>query len=118
VTPEQLIAKALEQRERWVDLEADGRKVRVRRPPEAQMFRFRGGTVTEDDFLRCAVGWEGFTEAHILPLGVGGDSVVPFNSALWLTLASDNMAWIGKVAESVVAAVTEHLSREEAAAKN
>jgi hypothetical protein len=113
-----LITKALEQRESWVELEADGRAVKVRRPAEAQMFRFRSGNVSIDEFLRCAVAWKGFKEAHILPRGVGGDAEVPFDADLWATLATDNMVWCGKVSEAVVNAITAHLKASEDAAKN
>lgn len=113
-----LIAKALEQRERWVELADDGRAVKVRRPAEAEMFRFRAGQVEPADFLRCAVAWRGFKERHILPPGVGADSEVPFDAELWLTLALDNLVWCAKVSEAVVNAITEHLSASEAAAKN
>jgi hypothetical protein len=58
-----LIAKALEQRERWVDL-GGGKRVRVRRPAAAEMFRFASANVNAESFLRCAVGWDGVTEAE------------------------------------------------------
>lgn len=113
-----LIAKALEQREQWLELEADGRAVKVRRPAEAEMFRFRSARVDTDDFLRCVVDWRKFHEHHILPPGVGGDAVIKFDVDLWVTLAQDNLVWVGKVSEAVVVAIKAHLERSEATAKN
>lgn len=114
-----LIAKALEQREAWLELEQEGgRAVKVRRPPEAEMFRFRSAHVSTEDFLRCVVGWRGFKELHIMPPGVGADADVRFDVELWLTLAQDNLVWCAKVAEAVVEAIKAHLDRSEAAAKN
>lgn len=113
-----LIAKALEQREAWAELEQDGRAVKVRRPPEAEMFRFRSGNVTVEEFLRCVVGWRGFKESHILPRGVGADSEVPFDAELWVTLATDSLVWCTKVSEKVVELITAHLTATEATAKN
>lgn len=111
-----LIQKALEQREQWVDL-GGGKRVRVRRPPAAQMFEF-GRHRTAELFMRCAVGWDGFTEADILGAGVGSSDPVLFNVDLWTTIALDSFDWIGKVSEAVTEAISQYVERTEAEAKN
>ncbi len=111
-----LIAKALEQRESWVDL-GEGRRVKVRRPPAAEMFAF-GRATTPEMFLRAVVGWEGFTEADVLGAAVGSDSAVPFDVELWVVLALDEIEWIGKVSEALVTAIKTYLEGQDAARKN
>lgn len=113
---EQLIARALEQRDTWVDL-GGGQRVRVRRPPAAEMFAF-GRASKADLFLRCVVGWEGFTEASVLGAAVGASDPIPFDVELWLVLALDRMEWIGAVSQTVVDAITGHLKQQEADRKN
>ena len=111
-----LIAKALEQRESWVEL--DGvRKVKVRRPPAAEMFAF-GRATSPELFLRSVVGWEGFTEADVLGSAVGSDSAVAFDVELWHVLALDQIEWIGKVSEALVTAIKSYLDTQDAARKN
>lgn len=111
-----LVAKALEQRDTWVDL-GGGKRVRLRRPPAAEMFVF-GRAAKPEQFLRTVVGWSGFTEADVLGAAVGGSSEVAFDVELWVVLALDQIDWIGKVSESLVASITTYLQQQEAARKN
>lgn len=111
-----LIAKALEQRESWVDL-GGGKRAKIRRPPAAQMFDF-GRATTPEMFLRSVVGWDGFTEADVLGASVGSDSTVPFDVELWLVLALDQVEWIGKVSEALVEAIKAYLEKQGDIAKN
>lgn len=110
-----LIAKALEQREAWVDL-GDGKRVAVRRPPEAEFPELR--SATPERFLRCVVKWEGFTEADILGAAVGAADPVPFNAELWMVLALDRVAWVSAVVEKVVAQINEFYATEERVSGN
>jgi hypothetical protein len=112
-----LIAKALEQREQWVDL-GGGKRVRIRRPAAAEMFKFARNEVTAETFLRCAVGWEGITEAHILGAAVGSSDPAPWSVDLWLTLALDNMDWMQAVSEAIVGMVSTYMEQREAVTKN
>lgn len=111
-----LIAKALEQREQWLDL-GNGKRVKVRRPAAAEMFAI-GRATTPETFLRRVVAWEGFTEADILGSAVGSDAVVKFDLELWLVLALDEPDWMAKVSEAVVASITAYLEARDAATKN
>lgn len=111
-----LIAKALEQREQWVDL-GDGKRVKVRRPAAAELFAF-GRATNPEQFMRCAVGWEGVTEADILGAAVGSDAAVPWSLDLWLVLALDNPEWMTAVSAAVVEAIKTYLEQREAITKN
>lgn len=111
-----LIAKALEQRESWVDL-GGGKRAKIRRPPVAEMFQFGRVTSTEA-WLRLVVGWDGFTEADVLGAAVGSDSAVPFDVELWVVLALDQVEWIGKVSEAVADAIKGYLEKTGDVGKN
>lgn len=111
-----LIAKALEQREAWVDL-GEGKRIKLRRPPAAEMFAF-GRATTPGLFLRTAVGWEGFTEADVLGAAVGSDSAIAFDVELWVVLALDKIEWIAKVSEALVESIKTFLETQDATAKN
>lgn len=117
MTPEQLIAKLLAQRESWVEVEP-GRRVRVRRPDESEMVDFRGGMSVEL-MLRHVVGWEGFTEADILGPALGAaDAAVAFDAALFAVLARDHVAWFEPVSVEIATRIAEHWKAREATAKN
>jgi hypothetical protein len=112
-----LIAKAHARRETWVELEA-GKRVKVRRPPEGHFPRFYRATEAEQ-YLRCCVDWEVFTEADIAGAAYGaGDVVVPFDVELWVVVAMDNVEWITKVQSKLVEVITAFLDAKKAAAKN
>lgn len=116
MTPADLIAKVLAKREFWVDLEP-GKRVKVRRPAEAEMPSFRGG-MTPDRVARCCVGWDGFTEADLLGADVGASDPAAFSPELWETVALDNLDWLGKVSERLVASITDHLAQRKDASGN
>jgi hypothetical protein len=104
-------------RERWVRLD-DDREVCIRRPGEAALPGVLTGGL--EAYCRTVVDWRGpgFTEAGILGSRQGSDSAVPFNEELWLELAMDHVAWIGKVSEAVQADAAELFRKREEAAKN
>lgn len=113
----ELIARVLAAREAWVDLEP-GKRVRIRRPSEAELPSFRAG-VTAEKWARCCVGWEGFSEADVLGAALGsGNSMVPFDLDLWVTLALDRLEWVGAVSAAVVESITAHLDARSTAGKN
>ena len=95
----------------------EGRRVKVRRPPAAEMFAF-GRATSPDLFLRTVVGWSGFTEADVLGAAVGSSSEIAFDADLWSVLALDNMEWISAVSTAVVESIKGYLERQEAARKN
>jgi hypothetical protein len=116
MTPSDLIAAILAQREQWVDIEP-GKRLRVRRPPEAQIGQWRHG-IDVERVSGCVVGWEGFTEADLLGASIGSDSAVPFDQALCSEVLRDRIEWAGIVSEALVSAITKHIEAREAARKN
>mgnify|MGYP000983804214 CR=1 FL=1 len=116
MSPEQLIARLLAQRESWVEVEP-GRRVKVRRPDESEMADFRAGMSVEL-MLRHIVGWEGFTEADILGAAVGASDPVAFDAALFATIARDHMAWFEPVSVEIATRIAEHWKARDATAKN
>jgi hypothetical protein len=116
MTPDVLIAKALEQREQWVDL-GGGKRVRVRRPQAADLPVFGRG-VTPEQFMRCAIGWDGFTEADIIGGAVGSSDAVPWAMDLWLVVALDSPEYMASVSRAVVEAIQGYLEQREAIGKN
>lgn len=111
-----LRARLLAGREQNLELPS-GKSVRVRRPAETQMpaVLLHGGL---DDILACVVDWPGWTEADILGPSLGGDSQVPFDSALWADLAKDHTEWCKAVADKVKGMCSEFIAAKEAAGKN
>lgn len=116
MSPDVLIAKLLAQRESWVEV-APGRRVKVRRPDESEMADFRSG-MNVQLLLRHVVGWEGFTEADILGEGIGAADPVPFDAALFATVARDRMAWFEPISVEIATRIAEHWKTREATAKN
>lgn len=113
---QRLIEAMLAQREQWFDV-APGKRIRLRRPPQAQMHRLREALGARD-WATYATGWEGFTEADFLPPGVGASTPVPFAAELWATLLEDNVAWLPTITSGIVGMVTAHLQEQEQTAKN
>lgn len=111
-----LIAKVLAKREQWVDLEP-GKRVKIRRPAEAEMPAMRRG-MTPESVARHCVDWEGFTEADLLGAELAPDTKVKFDLDLWVAVALDRLDWIGAVSEKLVAAVSAHLAQRSNTAKN
>jgi hypothetical protein len=112
-----LIARALKQRERWVDLQP-GKRVLVRRPPELDLIRLRmAGRMSLDELSSYAVAWEGVTLQDML-----GDDEAPepleFDRELWLHLRADRADWASAAGQAVLALIEERATQREAAEKN
>jgi hypothetical protein len=107
-TAADLIAQALAKRERWVDL-GNGRRVRMRRPPELEMARMRGG-VEMEKVAAMATAWEGVTMADVLG---EGESPVEFDAELWRLLVTDNAEWAAACAATIVDMMSEHMAQRE-----
>lgn len=116
IDPAGLVARIQAQRESWVEL-APGKRVRIRRPAEAQLARFRNG-ITVDHLAECVVGWEGFTEADLLGPAVGASDALPFAPELWGEVVRDRMDWVGTLAEALAEVISAHLAQRAATAKN
>lgn len=110
-----LIAQLLNQRRSWVAL-GDGLKVRVLRPAEADMATVLSGSLI-DAACQCVDGWDGFTEATLLP-GVGASAQVEFDPELWRTVVSDRTEWIEPIVAHIRERVSQHIQAKAAAAKN
>ena len=106
MSPADLIAKVLAKREFWVDLEP-AKRVRVRRPAEAEMPAFR--RITPQQVLGCCVGWDGITEADVLGPSLASPDPAEFSVELWTVVALDRVDWIERVSAAVVKAITEHI---------
>lgn len=111
-----LAERALALRDVWADL-GDGLRVRLRRPPTAKLAPFARGAEPEA-YLRCAVGWEGFSEATFLGAAVGASDPIPFDIDAWVVAALDRLDWIEKVTAAMVGAITAHIEKTQADAKN
>lgn len=116
MTPQQLIARLLAQRETTLPL-APGKSVQVRRPAEDEMAELRRMTGSEIAH-RFVVGWAGITEADVLGASIGADSPVEFDAELWRVMVSDRAAWIQAVVVCVRDQVTQHLAQQAEVAKN
>lgn len=114
--PSALVLKLLAQRESWVELEP-GKRVRIRRPAEAQLPRFRAG-LTPELLAGVVVGWEGFSEADLLGAAVGSSDPLPFAPDLWATVAEDRVEYLQKIADALTAAITAHIEARGLAEKN
>ena len=110
MSPADLIAKVLARRETWVDLEP-GKRVRVRRPAEAEMHSFR--RITPEQVLGCCVGWDGFSEADVLDPSIASSDPAEFSVDLWKVVALDRMDWIELVSAAVVKAITDHIEKRK-----
>ena len=112
----QLVARMLAKRESWVIVE-DGKRLRIRRPPETDLGRFRIGLAVAD-VAAAVVGWEGITESDILGDDDGSISAAPFSADLCFEVLRDRAEWAGKAAEGVLDAIRAHLDAREDARKN
>ena len=111
-----LIARVLAQRESWVEVEP-GKRVRVRRPAEAEMPEFRAG-MSIDLLCRHVVGWEGFAEADLLGPALGASDPTPFDAELFAVVARDHLNWFEPIAAELSARISAHWQAREATAKN
>jgi hypothetical protein len=87
-------------RERWV--EVGGKRYRVRRPLELDVRRLLKGEqeVGEALALEFVVGWEGFTEADLVP-GVGGEDAVEFSAGAYREWIGDRFADLTELARLI-----------------
>ena len=123
MTPEQLVAAALAQRESFVLL-GDGKRVKIRRPSEVaipKMLRRNGDAGTSihaglEEVRAHVVGWEGFTEADFM--AGGASDPVDFDARLWALWIEDHRDNIGLVAQAIVDAVVAHEQRQADTTKN
>lgn len=117
MSAEVLLARMLAQRERWLDL-PEGKRLRVRRPSEAQLAAMRG-RFSADDAKACIVGWSAFTEATLLGKGHGAEDVeVDFAPELASEYFDNHVEEFGEVITALVAEVTAYLERRTDAKKN
>lgn len=103
----------------WVVLgkPGSGRRVRFKRPEEADLPSFMGGAKIEH-VCKYVDAWEGFTEATFLGESVGASDPLPFALELWTAWARDNMEEAGQVATAMAGAISARLEARSNAAKN
>jgi hypothetical protein len=116
MTPVQLCERMLDARRRWIDLPS-GQAVRIVRPAEADMPRYRRG-VTLELLGECVDDWRGFTEADLLGPTVGTDSAVPFDADVWRAYVADHVDLVAPVAKAVAESIKQHLEAKASTAKN
>ena len=102
-------------REFTVEL-APGKRLRMRRPLAAQMPRFRGGFSLEL-MAEHVVGWEGLTEADLLP-GAGRDSPAALPADAAAEVLMDRPDWAAPASHELVESIKAWLAKQDAAAKN
>lgn len=114
--PDDLIARLLAARERWVELEP-GVAVKLRRPAVHQLAELRRGA---EGYLDCAVDWRGVTEPLLLaePAAQPDPPALPFDLELWRTAAGDRADWLSAVIEAIGSMINEHAESEAARRKN
>lgn len=95
---------------------AIGKRLRMRRPLAAQMSRFRAG-VSLELVAEHVVGWDGITEADLLP-GVGSDSPAAFSPELAAEVLMDRPDWAAPASHELVESIKAWLAKQDAAAKN
>lgn len=96
---------------------APGKKLRMRRPLQAQMPRFRGG-LSLQILAEYAVGWEGVLEADVLPAGVGGDAKAEFSQDIAFEVLGDKADWYEAAAKGMADAIKSFLEQQATTAKN
>lgn len=112
-----LIARMEAQRSSWVEL-AEGRKVRIVRPPEVELAQLAAG-IRVEHAVRYVTDWQGFTEAVLLgPAQGSADTDVPFDRGVWEAWASDHVDEATKVIGALADRCTEYLKRRKETAKN
>jgi hypothetical protein len=103
-------------RERKVEVEP-GKTITLRRPARWDaLLQHRG--VSVDMVLKCAVAWDGITEADIFGPALAPPDLVPFDAAVFAEVARDRIAWCEALAKAMVEMITEALEQAEATAKN
>lgn len=111
-----LVQQLRSQRESWAEV-APGKRIKVRRPQEAQMFRFRGG-ISAALAVEFVVGWEGITEADLLGEAIASQTPAVFTPELASETLLDRMDWVEKVSAELKRAIEVHLAAKAEATKN
>lgn len=96
--------------------EVDGKTLIMRRPNEAEYAKLeRQGASGFDVALKFVIGWEGVTEADLVPSG--GSDEVPFDYDAWgELLGSRRELWeVGKIIQDEF---WQHQEKREERAKN
>lgn len=96
----------------------EARRVRLLRPPEGHFGQLRREGLSVDKLVEYTAGWDGFTEADLLPPGVGASSPIEFAHELWAELLNDRADLIKRTAQALMDAVAAHLERKAATAGN
>ena len=111
-----LIRRIQAGRERKVEVEP-GKTITLRRPARWDaVLQHRG--VSVDMVLKCAVAWDGITEADIFGAALAPPDLVTFDAALFSEVARDRIAWCETLLKAMVEMITEALDSAESAAKN
>jgi hypothetical protein len=119
-----LIEQMRAQRKRWVPL-SEGKRVQILLPTEVEVFKSfvknSDGALSivadYDEVRQFVCGWEGFTEADLLP-GVGASDAVPFHAELWEQVVSENVEWVKLVAQALIDGIVERQRARGDDAKN
>jgi hypothetical protein len=111
-----LVQQLRSQRESWAEV-APGKRIKIRRPQEAQMFRFRGG-ISAALAVEFVVGWEGITEADLLGASLASQTPAVFSPELVSEVLLDRMDWVEAVSVELRRAIEAHIEAKAAAAKN
>lgn len=117
-----LIKQLRELRMKWIDLPAEGKRVRIIRPTEAELLQqfVKAGRITAgiEQAQAFVVDWEGFTAADIVGPAVGASDPLPFDQPLWAEVVSDQLEWVRAVTHALVELITDHHAARAADAKN
>lgn len=110
------------QRLHWIEVRpaSDGVSalaVQVRRPLEAELYKFSAG-VTAEHVCEFVTAWKGFTEADILGPSVGASDPLEFDAELWSEWVRDNAGYVQAIAAGIRDLIQQHLEKVGAAAKN
>jgi hypothetical protein len=122
MTEDQLIKAMMQARESRLILLPAGngrgeRSVTVRRPDEAGMVRLKNAP-TLDIARECVVDWHGWTDADLLPEGVGGSDARPFSKAVWAVYIGDHLEHAAQIETYVIDLIAAYFSTKESAEKN
>lgn len=100
---------------RELRVEAGGRTFIVRRPTDLDMLKL-AGTNDPAQMLRFVVGWEGVTDADLIPGSAGLE--VPFDADACAEWLADRPDLLGPIIDRLVDAYEQHRQALEDAGKN
>lgn len=117
-----LIKQLREARMLWVDLPAEGQRLRIIRPTEVELMQHfvKDGRITAgvEQVQRFVVDWSGITSADILGGALGSSDPLPFDAALWSEVVSDRLEWVSLAAQALVKLISDHQKTKADDAKN